>query len=75
MASARGSDPHDLLSGMAQQPLANTYEGRAPKVTFRVPPGVVADVDEVATRRGLKRSELVRLALVELLDREAALPA
>ena len=60
---------------MAQQPLADTYQGDAPRVTFRVPPGIVADVDEVATRRGLKRSELVRLALVELLDRETALPA
>ncbi len=73
--SARVSDTRGVLSGMAQMPLADTYAGHAPRVTFRVPPGVIAGVDEVAARRGVKRSELVRLALVELLDREAALPA
>jgi metal-responsive CopG/Arc/MetJ family transcriptional regulator len=60
---------------MSQQPLAVGYDGDAPRVTFRVPPGVIAGVDEVAARRGLRRSELVRLALEELLERETARPA
>ncbi len=60
---------------MAQEPLADTYEGDAPRITFRVPPGTVAGVDEVAARRGVKRSDVIRRALDELIEREAALPA
>jgi Arc/MetJ-type ribon-helix-helix transcriptional regulator len=51
------------------------HDGHAPRVSFRVPPAYVAGMDELAARRGVKRSEVLRLALAELLDREAAATA
>jgi predicted transcriptional regulator len=42
---------------------------RAPQVTFRLPPPAVAAVDRVAAREGRTRSQVIRSAVEELLDR------
>jgi hypothetical protein len=52
-----------------QTPLDPTRTGEAPAIHVRVTHGVRADLDAIASRRGLALSGAVRLAMAEFIER------
>lgn len=55
---------------MAQAPLDEGASGKAPQVAARLSRQQVEDLDELAARRGVHRSVLIRQAVADLLERE-----
>jgi metal-responsive CopG/Arc/MetJ family transcriptional regulator len=54
-----------------QKPLDPMAIGKAPKVFAAIPPHEVDQLDELARRRGVHRSALIREAIRALLAEEA----
>ena len=54
---------------MAQQPLT-PQGGKAEKVYAKVPRGEVARIDQAAKRRGMTRSQFIRLVLSQATHNE-----